>query len=155
MPHYPVLRTFTRLLYSARKCRMTIKAIDSVLQAGDIDDLIALLGLKGSLSNLFSKDGAEHVVVSEDYSAFGLGCIERCLKVTPADLMAMLQSSKMTQSFPDVALSICVSVNRCLVLTCVNFSLEKHSSVVDIEIPHSAKQRCRKGVHVPLLWTSS
>ena len=41
-PHYPVLRTFTRLLYSARKCHMTIKAIDSALQAGDIDDLIAL-----------------------------------------------------------------------------------------------------------------
>ena len=75
---------------------MAINAIDSVLQAGDIDDLIALLGLKGNLSNLFSKDGAERVVVSEDHSSFGLGCIERCLKVTPADLMAMLQSSKMT-----------------------------------------------------------
>ena len=81
-PHYPVMRMFTRLLYSARKCHMTIKAIDSALQAGDIDDLIALLGLRGSLSNLFSEDGAEHVVVSEDHSSFGLGCIERHLKVT-------------------------------------------------------------------------
>ena len=40
-------------------CHMTIKAIDSAIQAGDIDDLIALLGLKGSLFNLFSEDGAE------------------------------------------------------------------------------------------------
>ena len=40
-PHYPVMRMFTRLLYSACKCHMTIKAIDSALQAGDIDDLIA------------------------------------------------------------------------------------------------------------------
>ena len=50
------------------------------------------MGLKGSLSNLFSEDGAEHVVVSEDHSSFGLGRIERHLKVTHADLMATLQS---------------------------------------------------------------
>ncbi|KAL5490946.1 hypothetical protein EMCRGX_G016151 [Ephydatia muelleri] len=30
-PHFPVLRTFTRLLYKARKCHMTILAIDSAL----------------------------------------------------------------------------------------------------------------------------
>ena len=31
MPHFPALRTFTRLLYKARKCHMTILAIDSAL----------------------------------------------------------------------------------------------------------------------------
>ena len=31
MPHFPALRTFTRLLYKARKCHMTIMAIDSAL----------------------------------------------------------------------------------------------------------------------------
>ena len=31
MPHFPALRTFTRLLYQARKCHMTILAIDSAL----------------------------------------------------------------------------------------------------------------------------
>ena len=38
MPHYPALRTFTRLLYKARKCHMTILAIDSALASGNIDD---------------------------------------------------------------------------------------------------------------------
>eukprot|EP00731_Ephydatia_muelleri_P036062 Em0197g7a len=92
MPHFPVLRIFTRLLYKARKCHMTILAIDSALSCGNIDELIPFLGLKAKFSDLFSEDGVEHAVVSEDHSSSGLGCIERDLKVTHADLIAELQS---------------------------------------------------------------
>ena len=42
------------------------------------------------MSDLFSEDGVEHAVVSEDHSSSGLGCIERDLKVTHADLIAEL-----------------------------------------------------------------
>eukprot|EP00731_Ephydatia_muelleri_P023512 Em0015g1095a len=93
MPHYPALRTFTRLLYKARKCHMTILAIDSALASGNIDELIPFMGMKDNLSDLFSEDGVEHAVVSEDHSSSGLGCIERDLKVTHADLIAELQSN--------------------------------------------------------------
>ena len=37
--HYPVLWTFTRLLYFACKCHMTIVAIDSALSSPNIDEL--------------------------------------------------------------------------------------------------------------------
>ncbi|KAL5479852.1 hypothetical protein EMCRGX_G023443 [Ephydatia muelleri] len=77
MPHYPALRTFTRLLYKARKCHMTILAIDSALASGNIDELIPFMGMKDNLSDLFSEDGVEHAVVSEDHLSSGLGCIER------------------------------------------------------------------------------
>ena len=90
MPHFPALRTFTRLLYKARKCHMTILAIDSALASGNIEELIPFMGMKDNLSDLFSEDGVEHAVVSEDHSSSGLGCIERDLKVTHADLIAEL-----------------------------------------------------------------
>ena len=45
------------------------------------------MGMKDNLSDLFSEDGVEHAVVSEDHSSSGLGCIERDLKVTHADLI--------------------------------------------------------------------
>eukprot|EP00731_Ephydatia_muelleri_P006266 Em0003g514a len=90
MPHFPALRTFTRLLYKARKCHMTILAIDSALASGNIEELIPFMGMKDILSDLFSEDGVEHAVVSEDHSSSGLGCIERDLKVTHADLIAEL-----------------------------------------------------------------
>ncbi|KAL5470934.1 hypothetical protein EMCRGX_G028993 [Ephydatia muelleri] len=90
MPHFPALRTFTRLLYKARKCHMTILAIDSALASGNIEELIPFMGMRDNLSDLFSEDGVEHAVVSEDHSSSGLGCIERDLKVTHADLIAEL-----------------------------------------------------------------
>ena len=90
MPHFPALRTFTRLLYKACKCHMTILAIDSALASGNIEELIPFMGMKDNLSDLFSEDGVEHAVVSEDHSSSGLGCIERDLKVTHADLIAEL-----------------------------------------------------------------
>ena len=90
MPHFPALRTFTRLLYKARKSHMTILAIDSALASGNIEELIPFMGMKDNLSDLFSEDGVEHAVVSEDHSSSGLGCIERDLKVTHADLIAEL-----------------------------------------------------------------
>ena len=63
-----------------------------LILALSIDELIPFLGLKENLSDLFSVDGVEHPVVSEDHSSSGLGCIERGLKVTHADLIAELQS---------------------------------------------------------------
>ena len=49
------------------------------------------MGMKDNLSDLFSEDGVEHAVVSEDHSSSGLGCIERDLKVTHADLVPIPQ----------------------------------------------------------------
>eukprot|EP00731_Ephydatia_muelleri_P019095 Em0011g1135a len=94
MPHLPALRTFTRLLYKARKCHITILAIDSALASGNIEELIPFMGMKDNLSDLFSEDGVEHAVVSEDHSSSGLGCIERDLKVTHADLIAELHHTE-------------------------------------------------------------
>ena len=118
MPHFPVLRIFTRLLYKARKCHMTILAIDSALSCGNIDELIPFLGLKAKFSDLFSEDGVEHAVVSEDHSSSGLGCIERDLKVTHADLIAELQFK-----FNDDAEFACCSRERLCQVSRVNFSL--------------------------------
>ena len=117
-PHFPVLRTFTRLLYKARKCHMTILAIDSALSCENIDELIPFLGLKAKFSDLFSEDGVEHAVVSEDHSSSGLGCIERDLKVTHADLIAELQFK-----FNDDAEFACCSCERLCQVSRVNFSL--------------------------------
>ena len=125
-PHFPVLRTFTRLLYKARKCHMTILAIDSALSCGNIDELIPFLGLKAKFSDLFSEDGVEHAVVSEDHSSSGLGCIERDLKVTHADLIAELQSK-----FNDDAEFACCSCERLCQrkqVSRVNFSLDKYKT---------------------------
>eukprot|EP00731_Ephydatia_muelleri_P010082 Em0005g668a len=126
MPHFPVLRIFTRLLYKARKCHMTILAIDSALSCGNIDELIPFLGLKAKFSDLFSEDGVEHAVVSEDHSSSGLGCIERDLKVTHADLIAELQSK-----FNDDAEFACCSCERLCQrkqVSHVNFSLDKYKT---------------------------
>ncbi|KAL5502532.1 hypothetical protein EMCRGX_G009328 [Ephydatia muelleri] len=126
MPHFPVLRIFTRLLYKARKCHMTILAIDSALSCGNIDELIPFLGLKAKFSDLFSEDGVEHAVVSEDHSSSGLGCIERDLKVTHADLIAELQSK-----FNDDAEFACCSCERLCQrkqVSRVNFSLDKYKT---------------------------
>ena len=57
MPHYPALRTFTRLLYKARKCHMTIMA------SGNIDELIPFMGMKDNLSDLFSEDGVPPFII--------------------------------------------------------------------------------------------
>ena len=125
-PHFPVLRTFTRLLYKARKCHMTILAIDSALSCGNIDELIPFLGLKAKFSDLFSEDGVEHAVVSEDHSSSGLGCIERDLKVTHADLIAELQSK-----FNDDAEFACCSYERLCQrkqVSRVSFSLDKYKT---------------------------
>ena len=125
-PHFPVLKTFTRLLYKARKCHMTILAIDSALSCGNIDELIPFLGLKAKFSDLFSEDGVEHAVVSEDHSSSGLGCIERDLKVTHADLIAELQSK-----FNDDAEFACCSCERLCQrkqVSRVNFSLDKYKT---------------------------
>eukprot|EP00731_Ephydatia_muelleri_P034500 Em0063g5a len=126
MPHFPVLRIFTRLLYKARKCHMTILAIDSALSCGNIDELIPFLGLKAKFSDLFSEDGVEHAVVSEDHSSSGLGCIERDLKVTHADLIAELQSK-----FNDDAEFACCNCERLCQrkqVSRVNFSLDKYKT---------------------------
>eukprot|EP00731_Ephydatia_muelleri_P003461 Em0001g3461a len=126
MPHYPALRTFTRLLYKARKCHMTILAIDSALASGNIDELIPFMGMKDNLSDLFSEDGVEHAVVNEDHLSSGLGCIERDLKVTHADLIAKLQSK-----FNDDAEFACCSCERLFQrkqVSCVNFSLDKYET---------------------------
>ncbi|KAL5469037.1 hypothetical protein EMCRGX_G030225 [Ephydatia muelleri] len=126
MPHFPVLRIFTRLLYKARKCHMTILAIDSALSCGNIDELIPFRGLKAKFSDLFSEDGVEHAVVREDHSSSGLGCIERDLKVTHADLIAELQSK-----FNDDAEFACCSCERLCQrkqVSRVNFSLDKYKT---------------------------
>ncbi|KAL5515744.1 hypothetical protein EMCRGX_G000953 [Ephydatia muelleri] len=62
----------------------------NALASGNIEELIPFMGMKDNLSDVFSEDGVEHAVVSEDHSSSGLGCIERDLKVTHADLIAEL-----------------------------------------------------------------
>eukprot|EP00731_Ephydatia_muelleri_P022816 Em0015g399a len=91
-PHYPVLRGFLWRLYAAYKKHKDIKAIDGMLSSGSVEELIEYLGLQEDLPKLFSEDGEEHAVVSEDHSSPGLGCIETHLRVTHDDLIAELQS---------------------------------------------------------------
>ena len=105
---------------------MTILAIDSALSFGNIDELVPFLGLKAKFSDLFSEDGVEHAVVSEDHSSSGLGCIERDLKVTHADLIAELQSK-----FNDDAEFACCSCERLCQrkqVSRVKFSLDKYET---------------------------
>ena len=105
---------------------MTILAIDSALSCRNIDELVPFLGLKAKFSDLFSEDGVEHAVVSEDHSSSGLGCIERDLKVMHADLIAELQSK-----FSDDAEFACCSCERLCQrkqVSRVNFSLDKYET---------------------------
>ena len=91
-PHYPVLRGFLWRLYAAYKKHKDIKAIDEMLSSGSVEELIKYLhvGLQEEedLPKLFSEDGEEHAIVSEDHSSPGLGCVESHLRITHADLMA-------------------------------------------------------------------
>ncbi|KAL5488752.1 hypothetical protein EMCRGX_G017739 [Ephydatia muelleri] len=105
---------------------MIILAIDSALSCRNIDELVPFLGLKAKFSDLFSEDGVEHAVVSEDHSSSGLGCIERDLKVMHADLIAELQSK-----FSDDAEFACCSCERLCQrkqVSHVNFSLDKYET---------------------------
>ena len=126
-PHYPVLRGFLWKLYSVNKKHVAIKAIDSMLSNGNVDELIEYLGLKDNLPKLLSEDGAEHPIVSEDHSSPGLGCIERHLLVTHAALIAELMSkfNDDAEFFPVVAVSVYVGVQLCLVLTSVTSASTK------------------------------
>ena len=119
-PHYPVLRGFLWKLYSVNKKHMAIKAIDSMLSSGSVDELIEYLGLKDNLTELFSEEGAEHPIVSEDHSLPGLGCIERHLLVTHAELIAELQSKFSDDAeFPCCC---CERLCRRTAVSCVDFS---------------------------------
>ena len=132
-PHYPVLRAFTRLLYKALRCHMNLLAIDSALSCGSIDELIPFLGLKENLSDLFSVDGVEHPIVSEDNSSSGLGCIERGLIVTHAGLIAELQSK-----FNDDAEFACCSCER---LCQRNKCLMKTLALTNIKLTHGKERK--------------
>ena len=99
---------------------MAIKAIDSMLSNGNVDELIEYLGLKDNLPKLLSEDGADHPIVSEDHSLPGLGCIERHLLVTHADLIAELKLK-----FSDDAEFPCCCCERLCqrtAVSCVDFS---------------------------------
>ena len=137
LPHFPVLRAFTRLLYKARKCHMNVLAIDSALSYGSIDKLIPFLGLKENLSDLFSVDGVEHPVVSEDHSSSGLGCIERGLKVTHADLITELQS-KFNDDAEYFCKSTCYSHHKVLLLShlCKNSAHTHNLQTLSTDITH-------------------
>ena len=119
-PHYPVLRGFLWKLYSVHKTHMAIKAIDAMLSSGSVDELIEYLGLKDNLPELFSEEGAEHPIVSEDHSSPGLGCIERHLLITHADLIAELKSKFNDDAeFPCCC---CERLCRRTAVSCVDFS---------------------------------
>ena len=128
-PHYPVVRRFLWRLYAACKKHKDIKAIDAMLCSGSVEELIQLLGFQDDLPKLFSEDGEEHAVVSEDHSSPGLGCIEAHLIITHADLMAELQSK-----FQDDAEYPCCSCERLCrraAVSCVDFShLTKYQTAV-------------------------
>ena len=102
------------------KKHMAIKSIDAMLSSGSVDELIEYLGLKDNLPELYSEEGAEHPIVSEDHSSPGLGCIERHLLVTHADLIAELQSKFSDDAeFPCCC---CERLCRRTAVTCVDFS---------------------------------
>ena len=117
-PHYPVLRGFLWRLYAAYKKHKDIKAIDGMLSSGSVEELIKYLGLQEEdLPKLFSEDGEEHAIVSENHSSPGLGCIESHLRIMHADLMAELQSKFQDDAELLVAaVSVYVGVQQCLVL---------------------------------------
>ena len=119
-PHYPVLKGFLWKLYSVHKKHMAIKNIDAMLSCGSVDELIEYLGLKDNLPELFSEEGAEHPIVSEDHSSPGLDCIERHLLITHADLIAELKSKFNDDAeFPCCC---CERLCRRTAVSCVDFS---------------------------------
>ena len=97
-----------------------------IISCGNIDELIPFLGLKAKFSDLFSEDGVEHAVVSEDHSSSGLGCIERDLKVTHADLIAELQSKFNDDA--EFARCSCERLCQRKQVCRVNFSLDKYKT---------------------------
>ena len=125
--HYPILRRFSWLLYSAHKSHRAIVIIDEALHGSRIDDLLKLHGID-DLCNLFSDDGSEHTttVFSEDHALSGLGCIERHLLITHADIISELQNK-----FTDDAEFACCSC-ECLCqrkqVFLVNFKLDKYNT---------------------------
>ncbi|KAL5497335.1 hypothetical protein EMCRGX_G013796 [Ephydatia muelleri] len=119
-PHYPVLWGFLWRLYAAYKKHKDIKAIDGMLSSGSVEELIEYLGLQEDLPKLFSEDGEEHAVVSEDHSSPGLGCIETHLRVTHADLIAELQS--IFQDDAEFPCCCCERLCRRTAVSCVDFS---------------------------------
>ena len=128
-PHYPVLRGFLWRLYAAYKKHKDIKAIDGMLSSGSVEELIEYLGLQEDLPKLFSEDGEEHAVVSEDHSSPGLGCIETHLRVTHADLIAELQS--IFQDDAEFPCCCCERLCRRTAVSCVDFSnLSKYQTAV-------------------------
>ena len=100
-PYYPVLRGFLWRLMLLYKKHKDIKSMDRMLSSGSVEELIKYLGLQEDPPKLFSEDGEEHAVVSEDHSSPGLGCIETHLRIMHADFMAELQSK-----FKDDAVSL-------------------------------------------------
>ena len=119
-PHYPVLRGLIWPLYSAHKNHMAVKAIDAALCSGSVEELLDLLGLADNLSHLFSDEGVQHAVVSDDHSSPGLGCIERHLLVTHADLIAELRSKFCDD--PEFACCSCEQLCQRKQVSCVDFS---------------------------------
>ena len=121
-PHYPVLRGFLWRLYAAYKKHKDIKAIDGMLSSGSVEELIKYLGLQEEedLPKLFSEDGEEHAIVSEDHSSPGLGCIESHLRIMHADLMAELQSK--FQDDAEFPCCCCERLCRRAAVSCVDFS---------------------------------
>ena len=80
-----------------------------------------LLGLADKLSDLFSDEGVQHAVVSDDHSSpAGLGCIERHLLVTHADLIAELRSKFCDD--PEFACCSCERLCQRKQVFCVDFS---------------------------------
>ncbi|KAL5503511.1 hypothetical protein EMCRGX_G010470 [Ephydatia muelleri] len=100
-----------------------------MLSSGSVDELIEYLGLKDNLPELFSEEGAEHPIVSEDHSSPGLDCIERHLLITHADLIAELKSKFNDDAeFPCCC---CEHLCRRTAVSCVDFSnLSKYLTAV-------------------------
>ena len=133
--HYPILQIFSWLLYSARKSHRAIVSIDEALHGSRIDDLLKLHGID-DLCNLFNDDGSEHTttVFSEDHALSGLGCIERHLLISHADIIAELQNK-----FTDDAEFACCSCEHLCQrkqVSLVNFSLGKYNT--DAWVRHRA-----------------
>eukprot|EP00731_Ephydatia_muelleri_P010648 Em0005g1234a len=93
-----------------------------MLSSGSVEELIKYLGLQEEedLPKLFSEDGEEHAIVSEDHSSPGLGCIESHLRITHADLMAELQSN--FQDDAEFPCCCCERLCRRAAVSCVDFS---------------------------------
>ena len=72
------------------------------------------------LLKLFSEDGEEHAIVSEDNSSPGRGYIEAHLRITHAYLMAELQSK--FQDDAEFPCCCCEHLCRRAVVSCVDFS---------------------------------